>query len=741
MSEIVKDFIKAVKEEKQGTSPYDTPATVTRIDGDTAWVHIPGGVDETPVKLTVNAKAGDSVQLRVGGGRAWITGNASSPPTDDTRANVAHGVALKAEDTASAAQIEAVRAKAAADEAEAMAEAVHDIAEQAQQDADTASANAQTAITQAQTATAAAQQAQNSLKSVVQGASTVEKAVSVMQTALEAVVDYDPTTDTVQEYFWHDANGAHVLGDTSGYRNDITSTGMKIVDVSDEKVVTEFSADGATIGKSDGSQSYLYEDYHSLRMVDPNGNPYLYVSDLRDTNGEYNATDTFTGSGTTSRFNLSMSYTSVISVTIDGVEQTENVDYTRSGAYSFIFTTAPEKNAKISISYVTKSTLAKAYTFGIRYPGSRVAPMSFAEGYNTTASDNEAHAEGYSSRAIGQFTHAENWLTLASGQASHAEGYNTTASGDASHAEGFNTTASGGASHAENWLTFAKGRASHAEGYNTTASGSNSHAQNLETIAQRKSQTALGEYNIADTRGTDGTTRGDYAVIIGNGTSDTARSNALTVDWNGNVVASGDITDGSGNLLANMPYVDTKANMTFAKVTQALADGKSVFMFDGEYMYVYSSHDTTNDYYWFSRVCAHSGFQRWRLDSSDVWTDEGVTNFADYVIAQGTSGIWRYRKWNSGVYECFGTQTASIAVTTASAGYGGYRSGKLSIPAFPITFAATPTVTATVGSGSQGAWVSNVQPTTTGGGYYLSSGASLSAANRSIQFQVMGRWK
>ena len=296
----------------------------------------------------------------------------------------------------------------------------------------------------------------------------------------------------------------------------------------------------STIGLTDGTQSYLYEDYHSMQMIDFNGNPYLYVSDLRDANGEYNATDTFTGSGTTSRFNLSMSYTSVISVTIDGVEQTENVDYTRSGAYSFIFTTAPEKNAKISISYVTKSILAKAYTFGIRYPGSRVAPMSFAEGYNTTASNNEAHAEGYSSRAIGQFTHAENWLTLASGQASPAEGYNTTASGTASHAE--------------NWLTFAKGQASHAEGYYTNAKGTYSHAQNEHTIASKASQTVLGTYNIEDASSTTThpsalTGYGEYSVIIGNGTDDNTRSNALTVDWNGNVVASGDITDGSGNVL------------------------------------------------------------------------------------------------------------------------------------------------------------------------------------------------
>ena len=70
-------------------SAYDTTATVLRVEDGTAWVHIPGGVEETPVKLTVACGAGDEVQVRVGGGRAWIVGNASAPPTDDKKANYA----------------------------------------------------------------------------------------------------------------------------------------------------------------------------------------------------------------------------------------------------------------------------------------------------------------------------------------------------------------------------------------------------------------------------------------------------------------------------------------------------------------------------------------------------------------------------------------------------------------------------------------------------------------------------
>lgn len=71
------------------TKAYDTPAVVRRVDGSTAWVHIPGGVDETPVQLTVAAEPGDTVQVRVSGGTAWIVGNASAPPTDDKAARAA----------------------------------------------------------------------------------------------------------------------------------------------------------------------------------------------------------------------------------------------------------------------------------------------------------------------------------------------------------------------------------------------------------------------------------------------------------------------------------------------------------------------------------------------------------------------------------------------------------------------------------------------------------------------------
>ena len=104
VDKIAKELTNIIKNSDENkTSPYDTAAEVLRVEGDTAWVHIPGGVDETPVKLTINASQGDTVQVRVAGGKAWITGNISAPPTDDSKANVAINTAEDASKKASRA--------------------------------------------------------------------------------------------------------------------------------------------------------------------------------------------------------------------------------------------------------------------------------------------------------------------------------------------------------------------------------------------------------------------------------------------------------------------------------------------------------------------------------------------------------------------------------------------------------------------------------------------------------------
>lgn len=158
--------------------------------------------------------------------------------------------------------------------------------------------------------------------------------------------------------------------------------------------------------------------------------------------------------------------------------------------------------------------------------------------YDTTINPLGPYAQAFGSGTIasGEYSHAEGAGPKASGAASHAEGYSTTASGQTSHAEGNRTEASSPNSHAEGDSTTASGNSSHAEGYITTASGEYSHAEGRTTIAQGNNQHVQGKYNIADTTS---------AHIVGNGSDSSNRSNAHTLDWNGNAWFAGDVYTGS----------------------------------------------------------------------------------------------------------------------------------------------------------------------------------------------------
>ena len=92
--------------------------------------------------------------------------------------------------------------------------------------------------------------------------------------------------------------------------------------------------------------------------------------------------------------------------------------------------------------------------------------------------------------------------------------------------------------------SFACGYAS--DGGTMLSKGWGSVALNIATHAAKHGQTAIGTFNIEDVTPTTAvhpnglSTYGYYAFIIGNGIDEYDRSNALTVDWNGNVdIASG----------------------------------------------------------------------------------------------------------------------------------------------------------------------------------------------------------
>lgn len=73
-----REVASAVSRRRESRSA-ETPARVTRIDGEgRAWVTMPGSSAETPVALALApAAVGDTVGVRVSGGRATIVSNAS----------------------------------------------------------------------------------------------------------------------------------------------------------------------------------------------------------------------------------------------------------------------------------------------------------------------------------------------------------------------------------------------------------------------------------------------------------------------------------------------------------------------------------------------------------------------------------------------------------------------------------------------------------------------------------------
>ena len=201
-----------------------------------------------------------------------------------------------------------------------------------------------------------------------------------------------------------------------------------------------------------------------------------------------------------------------------------------------------------------------------------VTTYSHAEGNNTKACGENSHAEGHNTNASGKSSHAEGMGTSASAQGSHAEGNGSNASGVYSHAEGYDTVASGNFSHVEGYGAHAYGLSSHAEGYETEAEGENSHVEGIGNYTFYPSQHVQGRYNTYDRAA-------NYAHIVGNGSSDTARSNAHTLDWNGNAWFAGNVRVG-GTYNSGAGIVGAKALATEEYVDSAVSSGVGSIVID-----------------------------------------------------------------------------------------------------------------------------------------------------------------
>ena len=477
MSRITNDIInslrKSMKASDRKTSAYDTQATIRRIEGNTAWVHIPGGVDETPVQLTINAKEGDQVQVRVSGGRAFLVGNATAPPTDDSYAkNLSMNINQEMKSTGSVLR-----------RLNRLVETVKDIASNTNQ----------------------------YFWHTEEGDDTGAHITEIPQDEFLA----DP-----------EHGGCNLLA---------RSNGVAVRDGLDELSI--FSSDGVRIGKaSEGHLEVTNHEVIGrggrgiyFDMVGP-----LYAStEEAETHSWSRSTPTdYTGypsypSGTVV---LLVSFGLIDTGTTVHVEVDYYNNSSTQSTYSANFvggTTETVYNgalfgitydANADQIYLTSLSSSVYFSGGFASASRTYAQtnnMQFIFGKQTGEYEggNCSASIGIGCDAKGDYSFATGQETLANKTASFAEGEFTSAIGEASHAEGCSTSA------------MSKG--AHAEGYGTYAGSQYSHASGIGTSTNTEGQTSVGRYNTTNT---------GRIFVVGTGTDYDHRRDSLEVMTDGTVM-------------------------------------------------------------------------------------------------------------------------------------------------------------------------------------------------------------
>lgn len=154
-----------------------------------------------------------------------------------------------------------------------------------------------------------------------------------------------------------------------------------------------------------------------------------------------------------------------------------------------------------------------------------------------------------------------------------------------------------------------------------------------------------------------------------------------------------------------------------------------------------------------------------KYDSADVIVGAGSSNklnwtkhlafkddivaMGDYVVSQGTSGVWTYRKWNSGIAECWGQvnmttytgngNTRVLSGTSSDTYKTAYRQIDVSLPSGLFTSVNCVTATALdSGTGVSACCVESWNATT----FRMATwGAPDSCDNGKPSVHVFGRWK
>lgn len=620
--ELVNTLVKAVDDiQNKKAKGYDTQATVTRIEGGTAYVHIPGGVDETPAQMTITAKKGDTVRVRVANGTAWLVGNATAPPTDDAKANAAVVVA----NTATTMAGDAIESANIAAEA----------AESAKTSAGEAKASATEAKTQAINATNYANGALTQL-------GTVESVVDTLNWIAEHstfVLSADASVVSGKTYYIPSNNTLTITADTqtvngvtftidealgtvtmNGTATDTTYVilGSPAITASDDAYlsgVTGGSLNTYALRYAEGgSGQFVYDGARKLQYMSSYNDVWAYVKSGATVNNvvltprvtigggdyEYQIVENPTGDPSAQGYyELNTSdavktyVQSHLSLTNDGLYVLKD----GSGWKVLV------KNNGVEIQNETGDAVAD-YGASVRIGLATVGHIILTSNSLEVFDGNDSVAEFGSTVRVGQEANGESRVIVSSngmsviakdsngedysvaeigssvsgnttkrhftlgsrvanstiGNESCAIGWENTASGLCSFATGYSNTASGNYSQAEGELSEATSSHAHAEGYDTRATALYSHAEGIEAQANGVASHAEGT-STAD---------GDYSHAEG---AD-AHAEGYESHAEADATAEGDYSHAEGATTATGDYSHTSGYYTKADYDYQTAIGK-----------------------------------------------------------------------------------------------------------------------------------------------------------------------
>lgn len=234
---------------------------------------------------------------------------------------------------------------------------------------------------------------------------------------------------------------------------------------------------------------------------------------------------------------------------------TDSQDHENSWDEGLYIYTNEEKTVSVKIELIEYAKdkipdmlIYKSDTVPVEMYESSSTYNSYSIGCNSLKNKRGTFAFGCINSIEGQFSGAFGYSNVVTGQKSFAVGNVNIVSGSNAYAFGQECQATEWYSQAFGYQTKANGMVSSAEGLRTQADGQTSKTIGTLTKSTHRSQFVFGEANEVDPSENEADKRGTYVEIVGNGSADDDRSNARTLDWEGNESLAGGITLGKGTV-------------------------------------------------------------------------------------------------------------------------------------------------------------------------------------------------